>query len=109
VRRDRSDTLANRLDTLTCIDADIIHTDGNCGQPWPRESRAIWMAVAGFLLIALVTSRPAAFGRHSHGVLPVLIAECSFLSLIIAYVSMYWFACDELTGTTDQITAINIG
>jgi hypothetical protein len=61
------------------------------------------MAVAGFMLIALVTSGPAAFGRHSHSVLPVLIAECSFLSPIIAYVSMYWFACDELPGLPSKL------
>ncbi len=41
--------------------------------------RAIWMAVASFMLIALSTSGRTAFGPHPHGVLPVMVAECSFV------------------------------
>ena len=64
----------------------------NHGRP---NNRAIWMAVASFLLIALSTSGRTAFGPHPHGVLPIMIAECSFASLLMVYVSAYWFACDE--------------
>ncbi len=59
------------------------------------NDRAIWMAVASFLLIAVSTGGRTAFGPHPHGVLPVMIAECSFVSLAMAYVSAYWFAADE--------------
>ncbi len=58
--------------------------------------RAIWMAVASFLLIALSTSGRTAFGPHPHGVLPIMVAECSFVSLAMVYVSAYWFASDDL-------------
>jgi hypothetical protein len=57
--------------------------------------RAIWMALASVLLIALSTSARTAFGPHPHGVLPVMVAECSFLSLLMVYISAYWFASDE--------------
>jgi hypothetical protein len=57
--------------------------------------RAIWMSLASVLLIALSTSARTAFGPHPHGVLPVMVAECSFLSLLMVYISSYWFASDE--------------
>jgi alpha-1,2-mannosyltransferase len=58
--------------------------------------RAIWMAVASFLLIALSTGGRTAFGPHPKGALAVTIAECSFVSLAMVYISAYWFASDEL-------------
>jgi hypothetical protein len=57
--------------------------------------RAIWMAVASFMLIALSTGGRSAFGPHPLGALAVTVAECSFVSLAMAYVSAYWFAADE--------------
>jgi hypothetical protein len=57
--------------------------------------RAIWMAVASFMLIALSTGGRSAFGPHPQGALAVTVAECSFVSLAMAYVSAYWFAADE--------------
>jgi hypothetical protein len=58
--------------------------------------RAIWMAVASFMLIALSTSGRTAFGAHPHGILPIMVAECSFVSLLMVYISAYWFASDDL-------------
>ncbi len=60
--------------------------------------RAIWMAVASFLLIALSTGARTAFGPHPQGALAVTVAECSFVSLAMAYVSAYWFAADDTPG-----------
>jgi hypothetical protein len=60
------------------------------------NDRAIWMAVASFMLIAVSTSGRTAFGLHPHGVIPIMVAECSFVSLAMAYVSAYWFANDEV-------------
>ena len=61
------------------------------------NSRAIWMAVASFMLIAVSTSGRTAFGPHPHGVFPIVIAECSFVSLAMVYVSAYWFASDRIS------------
>lgn len=58
--------------------------------------RAIWMAVAIFLLVAPAASVRIAFGEHPHGILRSLAGEGSFVSLAMAYVSAYWFATDEL-------------
>jgi hypothetical protein len=58
--------------------------------------RAIWMAVASFLLIALSTGGRSAFGHHPQGALAATVAECSFVSLAMVYISAYWFASDEL-------------
>jgi hypothetical protein len=58
--------------------------------------RAIWMAVASFLLIALSTSGRTAFGPHPHGALAIAISECSFASLLMVYISAYWFASDAI-------------
>jgi alpha-1,2-mannosyltransferase len=63
--------------------------------------RAIWMAVASFLLISLSTSGRTAFGPHPRGGLPIMIAECSFGSLMMAYLSAYWFASDDLMNAVD--------
>jgi len=57
--------------------------------------RAIWMAVASFLLIALSTSGRTAFGPHPSGILPIVVAECSFASLMMVYISAYWFAAES--------------
>ena len=57
--------------------------------------RAIWMAVASFLLIALSTGARTAFGPHPQGALAVTVSECSFVSLAMVYVSAYWFAADD--------------
>jgi hypothetical protein len=65
----------------------------NCGR---SNDRAIWMAVASFMLIAVSTSGRTAFGPHPHGAIPIVVAECSFVSLAMAYVSAYWFANDEV-------------
>jgi glycosyl transferase family 87 len=59
------------------------------------SDRAIWMAVASFLLIAPSASVRIAFGPHPHGVLRSLAGEGSFVSLALMYVSAYWFAADE--------------
>jgi Glycosyltransferase family 87 len=72
------------------------------------NSRAIWMAVASFLLIALSTSGRTAFGPHPHGVFPIIIAECSFLSLVMVYVSAYWFASDEIADATEHRRASEV-
>lgn len=64
----------------------------NRGRP---NNRAIWMAVASFMLIAVSTSGRTAYGAHPHGLVPIMIAECSFVTLAMAYVSAYWFAADE--------------
>ena len=66
------------------------------------NTRAIWMAVASYMLIALSTSGRTAFGPHPHGALPIAIAECSFVSLAMVYVSAYWFASDEIVDRTEQ-------
>jgi hypothetical protein len=58
--------------------------------------RAIWMAVASFLLVAPAASVRIAFGEHPHGILRSLAGEGSLMTLAMAYVSAYWFATDEL-------------
>jgi Glycosyltransferase family 87 len=63
--------------------------------------RAIWMAVASFLLISLSTSGRTAFGAHARGGLPIMIAEGSFVALMMAYLSAYWFAADNLPNAID--------
>ena len=60
------------------------------------NNRAMWMAVASFMLIALSTGGRTAFGAHPHGLVPIMIAECSFVAIAMVYVSAYWFATDEL-------------
>jgi hypothetical protein len=64
--------------------------------------RAIWMAVASFLLISLSTSGRTAFGAHARGGLPIMIAEGSFVALMMAYLSAYWFASDNLPNAIDR-------
>jgi hypothetical protein len=60
------------------------------------NERAIWMASASYLLIALSTSGRTAFGPTAHGVVLILFAECSFVSLAMMYLATYWFASDEV-------------
>ncbi len=64
------------------------------------NNRALWMATASFLLIALSTAGRTAFGPHPHGAFAIMVAECSFVSLLMVYVSVYWFATDEQLDTT---------
>jgi hypothetical protein len=58
--------------------------------------RALWMAVASFLLVAPAASIRIAFGEHPHGILRNLAGEGSFVTLAMVYVSAYWFTTDEL-------------
>jgi len=67
--------------------------------------RAIWMAVASFMLIALSTGARTAFGPHPRGALAVMVAECSFASLLMVYISCYWFASDDLLQLLDALKA----
>ena len=64
------------------------------------NKRAIWIAVASFLLIALSTSGRTAFGPYPHGILQFAVAECSFVCLAMMYVSAYWFASDRISDIT---------
>lgn len=64
------------------------------------SNRAIWMAVASFLLIALSTDGRTAFGPHATSALAIMVAEGSFLSLMMVYVSAYWFVADETAATS---------
>ena len=73
------------------------------------NNRAIWMAVASFMLIALSTSGRTAFGTHPHGILPIMVAECSFVSLLMVYISAYWFASDDLLAPDQMRRSQNEG
>lgn len=66
--------------------------------------RALWMAVASYLLISVSTIGRSAMGPHPHGPVAIAIAECSFLSLAMMYVSVYWFATDELAAAGTSVT-----
>jgi hypothetical protein len=57
--------------------------------------RAMWMAVASYLMVSVATGWYQHVGSHDSGHVSAIIAELSPLSLIAAYVSAYWFATDR--------------
>ena len=45
--------------------------------------RALWIAVASYVVVALSTSGRALFGPQATGAIAISVAECSFLSLLM--------------------------
>jgi Glycosyltransferase family 87 len=58
------------------------------------STHALSMAAASYLVIALSTAGRSAFGPHAHSASAVMVAECSFVSLAMVYLAVYWFATD---------------
>jgi hypothetical protein len=83
------------------IDANTVNHNVDCGRPRHGKHRAIWMAVASLMLIALSTRCRTAFGPHPHRLLPVMVAEGSFVSLLIGCIAAYWFPSEELRHAQD--------
>lgn len=70
------------------------------------SSWAVWMAVASVAVIALSMEGRSFFSSHSTSPLFIAIAEGGFVSLLMVYISTYWFvtgkteyACDKLSNT----------
>ena len=59
------------------------------------SSRAMWMAVANYGMIAIATGWHQSVGTYDVNQLSAWVAELSPLSLIAAYISIYWFAIDR--------------
>jgi Glycosyltransferase family 87 len=59
------------------------------------SQRAMWMAVASYLMVSLAYGWHQRMGSHDAGPVSAWIAELSPLSLLAAYVSVYWFATDR--------------
>src|SRR5216684_3172324 len=57
--------------------------------------RALWIAVASYVVVALSTSGRALFGPQATSAIAIAVAECSFLSLLMVYVAAYWFVTDR--------------
>lgn len=57
--------------------------------------RAIWMAAASYIMVSLAFGWHQSIGTYDTNQLSSWIAELSPLSLIAAYVSIYWFATDR--------------
>jgi uncharacterized membrane protein len=57
--------------------------------------RAMWTAVASYLMVAIATGWYQHVGSYRIGPVSAIIAELSPLSLLAAYVSMYWFVTDR--------------
>lgn len=70
-----------------------IATAASCGR---ASRRAIWMAVASFLAIAISMDVRARFAPHSTSPVFIAAAEGGFISLMMAYVSAYWFVTDPV-------------
>ncbi len=56
--------------------------------------RALWMAVASILTIAISIIIRVRFGPHSTSPLLIVAAEGGFASLLMAYISAYWLVSD---------------
>jgi hypothetical protein len=57
--------------------------------------RAMWMAVISYAMITFASGWHQSIGTYDTNQLSSWIAELSPLSLIVAYVSIYWFATDR--------------
>lgn len=57
--------------------------------------RAMWMAVASYAMISVASGWHQSVGTYDTNQLSSWVAELSPLSLIAAYVSIYWFATDR--------------
>jgi hypothetical protein len=57
--------------------------------------RALWIAVASYVVVALSTSGRALLGPHATSSIAIAVDECSFLSLLMVYVAAYWFVADR--------------
>jgi hypothetical protein len=63
----------------------------NGGRARPR---AIWMAVASYVIISISTAGRSVFGPNATNLFAIAVDECCFLSLLMVYVSAYWFVTD---------------
>jgi hypothetical protein len=57
--------------------------------------RAMWMAVVSYAMISLASGWHQSVGTYDTNQLSAWVAELSPLSLIAAYLSVYWFATDR--------------
>jgi hypothetical protein len=57
--------------------------------------RAMWMAVVSYAMISLASGWHQSVGTYDTNQLSAWVAELSPLSLIAAYISVYWFATDR--------------
>jgi hypothetical protein len=57
--------------------------------------RAMWMAVASYAMITIAFGWHQSVGSFDTNQLSSWVAELSPLSLIVAYVSIYWFVTDR--------------
>ena len=64
--------------------------------------RALWIAVASYIVVSLSTSGRAFFGPHATSPIAIAVDECAFLSLLMVYVSAYWFVTDRGDAASDR-------
>jgi hypothetical protein len=67
--------------------------------------RAMWMAVVSYALITIAFGWHQSVGTYDTNQLSSWIAELSPLSLIAAYVSVYWFATDRDFSVSESAAA----
>ncbi|HZO82049.1 MAG TPA: glycosyltransferase family 87 protein [Candidatus Binataceae bacterium] len=59
------------------------------------SGRALWMAAGSYLMIAASMDLRGRFGPHSTSAIFIAAAEGGFVSLAMAYASVYWFMSDD--------------
>jgi Glycosyltransferase family 87 len=66
---------------------------------------ALWMAAASFVVIALSMNGQSMFSPHSTSPVFITILEGGFLSLLMVYISTYWFATDNREAASELADA----
>jgi alpha-1,2-mannosyltransferase len=69
------------------------------------SQRAIWMATASYLMVSLASGWHQRVGSFDASRVSAWIAELSPLSLLVAYIAVYWFATDREPSSEKAVTS----